>query len=74
MSSRVCFTLVASLLLAACSDPQGQSATTADTAAPGRIEADVRFLADDLLEGREAGTAATTSRRCTSPASSASSD
>jgi Zn-dependent M28 family amino/carboxypeptidase len=56
MSSRVCFTLVASLLLAACSDPQGQSATTADTAAPGRIEADVRFLADDLLEGREAGT------------------
>ena len=56
MSSRVCFTLVASLLLAACSDPQGQFASTADTAAPGRIEADVRFLADDLLEGREAGT------------------
>lgn len=38
------------------------AATRAETppadlaASAGRIEADVRFLADDLLEGREAGT------------------
>ena len=56
MSSRVCLTLIASSLIAACSDPQPHRAATIDAAAPGRIEADVRFLADDLLEGREAGT------------------
>ena len=52
------------LLLAACAPapgpapapPPATEATTQDTAAATRIEADVRFLADDLLEGREAGT------------------
>ena len=52
------------LLLAACAPapgpapaaPPATEATTQATAAATRIEADVRFLADDLLEGREAGT------------------
>lgn len=36
--------------------PAVDAAATADPAGPQRIEADVRFLADDLLEGRAAGT------------------
>ena len=32
------------------------AAAPADASGPRRIEADVRFLADDLLEGRAAGT------------------
>lgn len=46
-----------SMLVACSSDPQPPSATVAPTDdAARRIEADLRFLADDLLEGREAGT------------------
>lgn len=50
------------LALAALAGLHGSAAARADTppddlaSSAGRIEADVRFLADDLLEGREAGT------------------
>ena len=50
-------------VLAACSRQAGPEPTPAaaapalvDANGPARIEADVRFLADDLLEGRAAGT------------------
>ena len=50
-------------VLAACSRQAGPEPTPAaaapalvDASGPARIEADVRFLADDLLEGRAAGT------------------
>ncbi len=52
--------LLLACLLAACQRPaQTTSGDTFDASAGAdarRIEADVRFLADDLLEGREAGT------------------
>lgn len=49
--------LACALLLAACSPgPVGAPATDDDGAAARRIQADVHFLADDLLEGRQAGT------------------
>ena len=49
--------LACALLLAACAGdaPPATDAALADGGA-GRIEAHVRFLADDLLEGRDAGT------------------
>lgn len=37
-------------------DTEAEAAAPADPSGPQRIEADVRFLADDLLEGRAAGT------------------
>ena len=50
-------------VLAACSrqagpepTPAAAAPTAVDASGPARIEADVRFLADDLLEGRAAGT------------------
>jgi hypothetical protein len=47
----------AALLLSLASAAADSSATAVDVAqSAARIEADVRFLADDLLEGREAGT------------------
>ena len=49
---------IACAMLAACSSdprPPTPAVASADVAAR-RIEADLRFLADDLLEGREAGT------------------
>ncbi len=52
-------TLLACLVLEPATARESRSAApTADALAlsAGRIEADVRFLADDLLEGREAGT------------------
>ncbi len=52
-------TALALALLAACNrEPAPERAQRAapDAGAAGRIEADLRFLADDLLEGREAGT------------------
>jgi hypothetical protein len=45
-------------LLVACSREDARDVArgpAADAGAAGRIEADLRFLADDLLEGREAG-------------------
>ena len=36
--------------------PSAAASTSVDADAARRIEADLRFLADDLLEGREAGT------------------
>ena len=64
---RLLFAPLALCLLAACGDrgdpaPAGVADAAAPAAAPAddrgaaRIEADVRFLADDLLEGRAAGT------------------
>ncbi|MBW8368380.1 MAG: M28 family peptidase [Arenimonas sp.] len=56
------FAPLALCVLAACSrqpepaPPDADPAATADASGPARIEADVRFLADDLLEGRAAGT------------------
>lgn len=56
---------VASLMTASCDDIKAQlDQSKSETASKGahamadknRLEADVRFLADDLLEGREAGT------------------
>ena len=47
---------MALLALAGCERAPAPSSTTADPAAAQRIEADVRFLADDKLEGRETGT------------------
>jgi Zn-dependent M28 family amino/carboxypeptidase len=47
--------LMALLALAAC-DRSPAPAATVDPAAAQRIEADVRYLADDKLEGRETGT------------------
>lgn len=56
--TRACSAVAAMAILAAASpagagDPQSGEARARSAA---RIEADVRFLADDLLEGREAGT------------------
>lgn len=50
--------LCAALLLAGCGLPDGPTATTvaAVEGSSTHVEAHVRFLADDLLEGREAGT------------------
>lgn len=52
--------LLLACLLAACQHPTDKTPTDIFDASAGadarRIEADVRFLADDLLEGREAGT------------------
>lgn len=51
--------LLAALLTVAATQPAwgaGQPKPEALAASAARIEADVRFLADDLLEGREAGT------------------
>jgi len=49
--------LLLACLLAACQHPTDkQRIETSDADAAQRIEADVRFLADDLLEGRETGT------------------
>lgn len=51
------FPALAVLAIAACSTTGTQPATTSnEDDAARRIEADVRFLADDALEGREAGT------------------
>lgn len=58
------FAPLALCVLAACSrqpdsaPPQApvETAASVDTSGPARIEADVHFLADDLLEGRAAGT------------------
>lgn len=51
------FLLPACLLAAtACDRAPPATAPAGDPAAARRIQADVRFLADDLLEGREAGT------------------
>ena len=62
-SSAHCAVLAAALLLGACDRAPIALPTPAATApkpvvdaGARRIEADVRFLADDLLEGREAGT------------------
>ena len=46
---------LAALLLAGCSKPAGTDAPEAE-ADKARLEADVRYLASDELEGREAGT------------------
>jgi Zn-dependent M28 family amino/carboxypeptidase len=56
--TRACGTVATMVILAAAfpagaGDPQSGEARAGSAA---RIEADVRFLADDLLEGREAGT------------------
>lgn len=53
--------LLAALVLSACDtsipeEATAEAATPAQTASAERVEAHVRFLADDLLEGREAGT------------------
>jgi len=48
--------LAALLLLGACERSPAPASPAADPAAAGRIEADVRYLADDKLEGRETGT------------------
>lgn len=50
---------LALVLLGACApapQPAPTPAAAADAGGATRVEADVRFLADDLLEGREAGT------------------
>ncbi len=61
--SPLLFAPLALVVLAACSSPPETTAPAgtvasapADAHAARRIEADVRFLADDLLEGRAAGT------------------
>ena len=48
--------LVAASLLTACNTTSSAQTAIEPEASPSRVEADVRFLADDLLEGREAGT------------------
>lgn len=63
-SKKLLFAPLALCVLVACGrTPEGtapapvaEAAVPADPAGPQRIEADVRFLADDLLEGRAAGT------------------
>ncbi len=62
MVLRIIFFAISVTTLAACTPDPPQSTVpvaadaTPTAAAAARIEADVRFLADDLLEGREAGT------------------
>lgn len=51
--------LLAALALTACNPSipeEAHAATAPETASAEKVEAHVRFLADDLLEGREAGT------------------
>ncbi|MCX7034296.1 MAG: M28 family metallopeptidase [Arenimonas sp.] len=61
-STKLLLAPLALCLLVACSRtanddaPVPAPAAAADASGPQRIEADVRFLADDLLEGRAAGT------------------
>lgn len=43
-------------LLAGCALPDAPTRSALPAGVPGQVEAHVRFLADDLLEGREAGT------------------
>ena len=47
--------IIASLVLLGCEQTKPTESTT-ERASAERLEADLRFLADDLLEGREAGT------------------
>ena len=67
--TRTCGALAALLIIAGCAEEGGAPAAAAPSdieiaasqsaaaeTAPARIEADVRYLADDALEGREAGT------------------
>src|SRR5688500_20245509 len=58
---------LATLTLAACvsstAAPERTAAPTPDSITPAAIEAHMRFLASDLLEGREAGTRRSEERR-----------
>ena len=65
-------TVLAAILVAAAFT--AASARTEPEFSADRIKAHVTFLADDLLEGREAGRADTRSPPATSPASSPCSD